>query len=167
MRVEPEESVGPGDLRAVRHRRHRRPRHDRGPAARSRRGLPEKPRRHERRLAAGRLIPARSACLTVLAVDLRKTALSSERPTLKAFTPDDAAEGFAAVTPALTRFMGFEASPSLEAFAGVWQGWLPQMAAGAELILVVRLRSTGEFLGVTGLHGIGSPEPETGIWINE
>ena len=102
-----------------------------------------------------------------MAMDLRRTVLSSKRLGLTAFAPDDAAEIFAAVTPTLTRFMAFEPSPSLDAFADVWGAWLPQMAAGAELILVVRLKSTGEFLGVAGLHGIGHVEPETGIWIKE
>jgi RimJ/RimL family protein N-acetyltransferase len=63
--------------------------------------------------------------------------------------------------------MAFEPSPSLAAFAAVRVAWLPQMAAGAELYLVVRLRSTGEFLGMAGLHGLGNAEPETGIWIKE
>lgn len=100
-------------------------------------------------------------------MDLRRTALSSKRLALTAFVPDDAAEIFAAVTPTLTRFMAFEPSPSLDAFAGVWRAWLPQMAAGTELILVVRSKATGEFLGVAGLHGIGNAEPEAGIWIKE
>jgi RimJ/RimL family protein N-acetyltransferase len=86
---------------------------------------------------------------------------------LTAFAPDDAAEVFAAVTPTLTRFMAFKPSPSLAAFADTWQAWPPQMAAGTELILVLRLRSSGEFLGIAGLHALGSSEPETGIWIKE
>jgi RimJ/RimL family protein N-acetyltransferase len=100
-------------------------------------------------------------------LDLRNTDLSSPRLSLKAFVPEDAKEVFGAVTPRLTRFMSFDPSPSLDAFARVWGAWLPQMAAGTDLFLVVRLRSTGEFLGVAGLHGIGNPEPETGIWIKE
>ena len=34
-------------------------------------------------------------------------------------------------------------------------------------MFVVRLQSTGEFLGMAGLHHIGDPEPEIGIWIKE
>ena len=41
------------------------------------------------------------------------------------------------------------------------------MTAGTDLALVVRLASTGDFLGMVGLHHIGSPEPEIGIWIKE
>ena len=98
-------------------------------------------------------------------MDLRKTVLASPRLSLTAFAPDDAVEVFAAVTPSLTRFMSFGPSPSLAAFAEVWQAWLPQMAAGTELMLVVRLKSSGEFLGIAGLHALDNPEPETGIWI--
>ncbi len=100
-------------------------------------------------------------------MDLRRTALASKRLSLAAFAPGDAPEIFDAVTPALTRFMAFDPSSSLAAFAGVWAAWLPQMAAGTELYLVLRLKSTGEFLGIAGLHGVGNSEPETGIWIRE
>jgi RimJ/RimL family protein N-acetyltransferase len=100
-------------------------------------------------------------------VDLRKTVLSSARLSLTAFAPTDAAEIFAAVTPTLTRFMAFEPSPSLAAFADVWPAWLSRMATGAELFLVLRLRSSGEFLGLAGLHALDGSEPEAGIWIKE
>ncbi|MBV8168431.1 MAG: GNAT family N-acetyltransferase, partial [Alphaproteobacteria bacterium] len=79
----------------------------------------------------------------------------------------DAAESFAAVTPALTRFLAFEPSPSRDAFAEVWRGWRPQMARGTDLHLVIRATGSREFLGLVGLHGVGGPEPELGIWIKE
>ena len=63
--------------------------------------------------------------------------------------------------------MGWDPSPSPAAFAEVWHEWLPQMATGTDVALTVRLRFSGEFLGVAGLHRIGSPEPELGIWIKE
>ncbi|WP_207459360.1 GNAT family N-acetyltransferase [Azospirillum sp. SYSU D00513] len=100
-------------------------------------------------------------------MDLRNTALASERLSLRSFTPGDAPEIFAAVTPTLTRFMVFDPSPSLVSFSEVWRIWLPNMAAGTDLYLVVRATGSGEFLGLTGLHGIGAPEPEAGIWIKE
>jgi RimJ/RimL family protein N-acetyltransferase len=99
--------------------------------------------------------------------DLRSIALMSARLSLRSFTAADAPESFAASTPTLTRFMGWDPSPSLEAFAEVWREWLPQMASGTDLALVVRLKSTGEFLGMAGLHHIGCAEPEIGIWIKE
>lgn len=99
-------------------------------------------------------------------MDLRSLSLSSPRLRLTAFTPADADEVFEAVTPTLTRFLRFEPSPSREAFAEIWATWFPRMAAGIEVSLVVR-STGGEFLGMAGLHAIGDPEPETGIWIKE
>jgi RimJ/RimL family protein N-acetyltransferase len=101
------------------------------------------------------------------ASDLRALALTTARLSLRSFTAADAVDSFAAATPTLTRFMGWDPSPSLSTFADVWREWLPQMAAGTDLALVVRLASTGDFLGMVGLHHIGSPEPEIGIWIKE
>jgi RimJ/RimL family protein N-acetyltransferase len=99
--------------------------------------------------------------------DLRAVAIESKRLSLRSFTGADAAESFAAATVVITRFMGWDPSPSPAAFAEVWQEWLPRMAAGTDLVLTVRLLLTGEFLGVAGLHRIGNPEPELGIWIKE
>jgi RimJ/RimL family protein N-acetyltransferase len=99
--------------------------------------------------------------------DLRAVAIESSRLSLRSFTGADAAESFAAATVVLTRFMGWDPSPSPAAFAEVWHEWLPQMAAGTDLVLTVRLQLTREFLGVAGLHRIGNPEPELGIWIKE
>jgi RimJ/RimL family protein N-acetyltransferase len=99
--------------------------------------------------------------------DLRAVTIESKRLSLRSFTDTDAAESFAAATMVVTRFMGWDPSPSPAAFAEIWHKWLPQMAAGTDVALTVRLRLTGEFLGVAGLHRIGSPEPELGIWIKE
>ncbi len=99
--------------------------------------------------------------------DLRQVALTSTRLTLRAFTAADAPDAFAHATPTVTRFMAWDPSPSLAAVAEAGSAWLPRMAAGIEVSLVVRLASTGEFLGVVGLHGIGEPEPKIGLWIKE
>jgi len=100
-------------------------------------------------------------------LDLSAIALTSDRLSLRAFTAHDAAEAFNNATAAVTRFMAWDPSPSLEAFAAVWREWLPRMRAGTDAFLVLRLRSTGEFLGAAGLHGIGGPEMELGIWLKE
>jgi RimJ/RimL family protein N-acetyltransferase len=99
--------------------------------------------------------------------DLRAVAIEYKRLSLRSFTEADAAESFAAATVVVTRFMGWDPSPSPAAFADVWHEWLPKMAAGTDVALTVRLRLTGEFFGVAGLHRIGSPGPEIGIWIKE
>ena len=99
--------------------------------------------------------------------DLTGIELLANRLSLRAFTPADAPEIFAAVSPTITRFMSWDPSPSPAAFAEVWRQWLPRMTAGTDLSLVIRLRATGEFLGVAGIHRIGSAEPEVGIWLKE
>ena len=99
--------------------------------------------------------------------DLRAIAIESKRLSLRSFTGADAAESFAAATVVVTRFMGWDPSPSPAAFAEIWREWLPQMAAGTDVAFTVRQRLTGEFLGVAALHRIGNPEPELGIWIKE
>jgi RimJ/RimL family protein N-acetyltransferase len=101
------------------------------------------------------------------AQDLQAVILLSKRLSLRSFTPEDAPTVFSSVTPQLTRFLPFDPSPSPEAFAEVWQNWLKKMADGTDLSLVVRLALSGEFIGMTGLHGIGNPAPEIGLWIKE
>jgi RimJ/RimL family protein N-acetyltransferase len=100
-------------------------------------------------------------------MDLSSTNLSYQRLLLKCFAPEDAIEVFEAVTPRVTRFMGFEPSPSLDAFEQIWQTWFPMMRLGTDGHFVIRTRSNLEFLGVAGLHDINSVEPKIGIWIKE
>ena len=99
--------------------------------------------------------------------DFTGIKLLSNRLALRAFTPADAPEIFTAVSPTITRFMSWDPSPSPAAFAEVWRQWLPRMTAGTDLSLVIRLRATDEFLGVAGVHRIGSAEPDAGIWLKE
>ena len=105
--------------------------------------------------------------LVEFAVDLSSVSLSSQRLFLKSFGSEDAFEAFEATTPTLTRFMKWEPAPSLEAFAAIWQSWIPVMCAGMDVHFVVRVKSTLEFLGMAGLHNTNAAEPETGIWIRE
>ncbi|HVJ41452.1 MAG TPA: GNAT family N-acetyltransferase [Dongiaceae bacterium] len=101
---------------------------------------------------------------------------------MRTFTAEDAPEIFRCITPSLTRFMAWEPPPSIDAFAEVWRHWLSAMECGEELYFVVRLgRAPGretllpmsmeygysEYLGLVGLHDIGSRRPELGLWIKE
>lgn len=72
-----------------------------------------------------------------------------------------------AITPTLTRFMTFEPEASPEDFANVWQGWLPLMREGEEVIFVARRREDRQFVGVGGAHNLRSHTPELGIWVKE
>ena len=100
-------------------------------------------------------------------MDLSTTSLRSKRLLLRAFAPTDAPDAFAEATPTLTRYMGWDPAPSLEAFAHIWRTWLPMMVASTDLSIAVRLASSHEFLGMAGLHHVAEDEPEVGIWIKE
>jgi RimJ/RimL family protein N-acetyltransferase len=100
-------------------------------------------------------------------MDLSSASLSSQRLLLKSFTRADAKEAFEAATPTIARFMSWDPAPSLEAFAAIWQGWIPRMRAGTDVSFIVRCRSSLEFLGVAALHHTDAAEPEAGIWIKE
>jgi RimJ/RimL family protein N-acetyltransferase len=95
------------------------------------------------------------------------TRRSIERLILRAFEPKDAPDSHAASTQTLTRYMTWDPAPSLEHFEQIWRTWLPMMVAGTDMLLVVRLASSHEFLGMAGLHHIDASEPEVGIWIKE
>ena len=83
------------------------------------------------------------------------------------FTAADADDVYRAITPTLTRFMTFEPEASPEDFANVWQGWLPLMREGEEVIFVARRREDRQFVGVGGAHNLRSHTPELGIWVKE
>jgi RimJ/RimL family protein N-acetyltransferase len=103
----------------------------------------------------------------MVARDLSAVAFTSDRLSLRAFAAGDVPEAFAEATPTIARFMSWEPFPSVEAFIDAWCEWLRRMRAGEDLPLTVRLRSTGEFLGVAAIHDIGGAEVTTGIWIKE
>jgi RimJ/RimL family protein N-acetyltransferase len=99
--------------------------------------------------------------------DLSNVALTCDRLALRSFRPADAPELFNAATLKISRYMTWDPCTSLEAFGEVWREWLPSMAHGSDLYLVIRLASSSAFLGVVGLHKIGCSAPEVGIWIGE
>jgi RimJ/RimL family protein N-acetyltransferase len=100
-------------------------------------------------------------------LDLEQVSIGSARLALRSFRPADAPEVFAASTPSLTRYMRWDPSPTMDAFADIWARWIPEMASGRQLFLVVRSKDRSEFLGMAGLHEIGTQRPELGVWIKE
>jgi len=95
-------------------------------------------------------------------IDLRTARLS-----LRPFQSEDAAEIYAGITPALTRYMSWEPPASAAAFAVVWRSWLTAFQAGTDIHFVVRRQTGNEFCGIVGLHQMGETRPELGIWIKE
>jgi len=90
--------------------------------------------------------------------DPSRTEIQSERLSLKLFTPGDADELFACITPAITRFMQCEPA----AFAAVWRSWLEPILDGSDLHFVVRRSQDGRCLGLVGLHAAKTVSPELG-----
>lgn len=93
--------------------------------------------------------------------------IRTPRTIIRSFTPADADELFACITPTLTRFMSWEPPASLDAFADVWRDWLDLAEAGRELQLIVRAAADGTFVGIIGLHDMQGDTPELGLWIRE
>lgn len=100
--------------------------------------------------------------------DLSQTCLTSARLTLKAFTPADAAESFSEANARVARYMSWNPSTSEAEYEAIWQGLLKDMKTGRDLsLLVIRLTSTNEFIGMAGLHPADGALLETGVWIKE
>ena len=96
---------------------------------------------------------------------MREIEIPTARTILRSFRPEDASEVFTCISPEITRFTAWEAPTSEEAFAEVWQNWLPAMEDGSELTLVPRSRDDRRCLGILGVHAINSETPELGIWL--
>lgn len=88
--------------------------------------------------------------------DLSQCRVDTDRLLIAPFTAADADDVYQAITPTLTRFMTFEPEASPEDFANVWQGWLPLMREGEEVIFVARRREDRQFVGVGGAHNLRS-----------
>jgi len=99
--------------------------------------------------------------------DASGVEIKSQRLRLKLFTAGDADEVFAAITPAITRFMQWEPPRSPSAFAEVWRSWLVSILDGSDLHFVVRWLADDRCLGLVGLHAARTACPEIGIWIRE
>lgn len=87
--------------------------------------------------------------------------IDTPRLRLARFTLADASDAFAAITPAMTRWMSWD-PPTREEF----QGHAANMAAAdpANANFVIRLQNTGEFLGIAAAERLTDDLPELGIW---
>ncbi|AHG22450.1 acetyltransferase [Chania multitudinisentens RB-25] len=99
--------------------------------------------------------------------DLSQCRVNTARLLIAPFIAADADDVYQAITPTLTRFMNFEPAESPEAFASVWEGWLPLIREGEEIIFIARLRDNKQFVGMGGVHGLQSQTPELGVWVKE
>ncbi|WP_313439705.1 GNAT family N-acetyltransferase [Stenotrophomonas sp.] len=93
--------------------------------------------------------------------------LQTARLVLQPFSPTDAGEVFAGITPTLTRYMAFDPPASVQAFEAIWCEWIRRIDEGSEYTFVVRERQAGSFIGIAAVHDAQTREPELGIWIAE
>jgi RimJ/RimL family protein N-acetyltransferase len=91
--------------------------------------------------------------------------IESARLNLRTFTPRDADEVFACITPAITRFMSWEPPASPAAFAKIWRSWLSSIRDETEHYFVVRFAPGDRCLGIVALHALKTDNPELGIWL--
>ena len=105
--------------------------------------------------------------VTLPPMDLRRTAIASERLSLNAYELADSAAVFAAIDRTLARFMVWEPPASREAFERTGAEWLSHMEKGTDLPLLIRLKASNEFLGMATLQGVDTAEPRLGIWLKE
>jgi RimJ/RimL family protein N-acetyltransferase len=103
----------------------------------------------------------------LLSRDLSETFITSARLTIRAFTAADAAESFAEANAGVAKFMSWNPPASETEFRTIWQRGVSDMRTGERLHLVIRLTSTNEFIGTTGLEPADGTLLETGIWIKE
>ena len=110
---------------------------------------------------------SRRARRMILLGDLSRTLISSERLTLRAFTPADATESFAEANVRIAKYMSWNPPSSEPEYEAIWKRHVSDIKTGRELHLVIRLKTTKEFVGRVGLHPADATLLETGIWIKE
>lgn len=89
----------------------------------------------------------------------------SPRTVVRPFSPEDAPEVFACISPEITRFMGWEPPGTMADFAHVWETWLQSIDDRSNLHMVARHREDEICLGIVGVHALQSGTPELGIWL--
>jgi len=98
-------------------------------------------------------------------MDLSGLEIETERLRLTAYRETDADEIHAAVTPEICTYMTFDPAESVDEIRAVGEKWLSDAEAGREVSAVIRRKSDGRFLGMSGLHYRKDPRPGLGIWI--
>ena len=101
-------------------------------------------------------------------VDLTSLRIEGERIILLSITESCSPEIFKEFTPEITRYMFPRPAEKIEETLSFISGSLEGMLSGRDLVLVIKKKESGEFLGCCGLHGKGNPRtPELGIWLKK
>jgi RimJ/RimL family protein N-acetyltransferase len=92
--------------------------------------------------------------------------IESPRLRLSPFELSDAEDVFACITPAMTRYMAWEAPSSFDEYRSMCER-RAQSVDQKNLSWVIRLKETRECLGMAGLENIDNSTPELGLWLKE
>ena len=99
--------------------------------------------------------------------DLGSVTIETERLRLAPVSMEYAEAIFQEFTPEITRYMAPESPVKISQTIAFIDEAQSRFKAGTDLHMLILERRSGEFLGMCGLHNIGSRDPELGIWIKK
>lgn len=92
------------------------------------------------------------------------SVFESDRLRLEPLRRKDAGEIFKHFTDKVNVYMSPPVNPDLDTVYAFIDSAVKSEAAGTDLHFSIRLKETGEFLGLCGLHCLQTKVPEPGIW---
>lgn len=98
---------------------------------------------------------------------MRHPLLQTPRLDLFLFQMDDLADIYPCVTTTLTRYMTWEPEQSFAEIEQIGQKWLIAETKRTDHRFVLRNREDQQFIGLIGIHHLGTATPELGLWIRE
>lgn len=98
---------------------------------------------------------------------MRHPLLQTPRLDLFLFQMDDLADIYPCVTTTLTRYMTWEPAQSFAEIEQIGQKWLIAETKHTDHHFVLRNREDQQFIGLIGIHHLGTATPELGLWIRE
>lgn len=100
-------------------------------------------------------------------MDLRNVVMATGRLRLETITSAYREEIFREFTPEITCYMYPPPARAIAETDGFIAQSQTQLAEGTDLVMVILIRESGEFIGCCGIHKLGDPVPELGIWIKK
>jgi RimJ/RimL family protein N-acetyltransferase len=93
--------------------------------------------------------------------------LQTPRLDLFLFQMNDLADIYPCVTTTLTRYMTWEPAQSFAEIEQIGQTWLIAETKRTDHHFVLRNKENQQFIGLIGIHHLGTTTPELGLWIRE
>jgi RimJ/RimL family protein N-acetyltransferase len=98
---------------------------------------------------------------------LDQLCITTPRLRLEPIATGHAPAVFASFNARITRYMNPAPAEDISETLAFIESARAALAVGEELVMAILDGANGDFLGVAGLHGIGRPDPELGIWLKE